>query len=99
MSDVECPYCGEGQEINHDNGYGYKEDETYEQECGECGKTFIYRTAPHYAHMTCKADCLNGSDHQFKPTHTYPKQCTKMRCKDCDEVREPTPDEWREILT
>ena len=25
-SDVECPYCGAEQEINHDDGYGYDEN-------------------------------------------------------------------------
>jgi hypothetical protein len=24
MSDVECPYCGAGQEIDHDNNYGFE---------------------------------------------------------------------------
>ena len=28
MYDVECPYCGAEIEINHDDGYGYEEDET-----------------------------------------------------------------------
>jgi len=42
--DVVCPYCGSGVEINHDDGYGYEEDKTFEQECGSCGKTFVYTT-------------------------------------------------------
>jgi len=25
-NDVECPYCGAEQEINHDDGQGYDED-------------------------------------------------------------------------
>ena len=38
--DVYCPYCGAEQEINHDDGYGYEEDRRYQQQCGECEKTF-----------------------------------------------------------
>ena len=30
MKDCECPYCGEDQEINHDDGYGYEENGVYE---------------------------------------------------------------------
>jgi len=41
--DVACPYCGAGQNICHDDGYGYGGD-TYSQECGECGETFTYTT-------------------------------------------------------
>lgn len=30
MNDVNCPYCGAKQEINHDDGYGYAEGEVNE---------------------------------------------------------------------
>jgi len=29
MDDVDCPYCGESQEICHDDGFGYSEDEDH----------------------------------------------------------------------
>ena len=45
MSDVECPYCKSAQEINHDDGYGYEEDETHEQQCGDCGEYFAFTTS------------------------------------------------------
>lgn len=35
---VECPYCGAGQEICH--------DEVHEQECDECAKTFVFGADP-----------------------------------------------------
>ena len=44
MNDIECPYCGHEQEVNHDDGYGYKEDELHEQQCCECGKYFVFTT-------------------------------------------------------
>jgi hypothetical protein len=92
MEDVECPYCELSQEINHDDGYGYEEGKVYEQNCN-CGKTFIYTTEITYYHEAKKADCKNGSEHEFKPETTYPKCFTKMSCTMCDENREPTDEE------
>ena len=42
MSDVNCPHCGAEQEINHDDGYAYSEEETYQQDCDQCGRTFTF---------------------------------------------------------
>ncbi len=92
-NDVDCPYCDEPQEINHDDGYGYREDTVYQQECSGCDKTFTYTTSISFYYHPEKADCLNGSDHEWKPTKTYPKCFTKMRCQMCDEERELTPEE------
>jgi ribosomal protein S27E len=86
MSDVTCPYCGKEQEINHDDGQGYKEDEIHQQEC-DCGKTFAYTTSITFSYNASKADCLNGELHKFKPTTTVPRFFTKMRCDDCGEER------------
>ena len=41
---IECPYCEKEIEIDHEDGYDYEENEKYQQECPECGKTFIYDT-------------------------------------------------------
>lgn len=98
MSDTECPYCGKQQEINHDDGYGYDESETYQQECNDCGKTFIYNTSILFLYESSKADCLNGYSHEWKATKTYPKEFTKMECVHCGERRECTEDEMREVL-
>jgi len=98
MSDVKCPYCGEEQEINHDDGYGYTEDETFEQECVECEKTFVFTTSISFHYEAAKADCLNGAEHKYKPTHTYPKKYTRMRCVDCGHERNPTNTEMQDIL-
>jgi len=96
--DVECPYCGAEQEINHDDGYGYTEDQAYEQECGECEKTFVFHTSISFYYSVNKADCLNGGEHKYRKTCTYPKKYTKMRCQDCDHERAPTARELYEIL-
>lgn len=99
MSDIECPYCGEDQEINHDDGYGYGEGETYQQQCSNinCGKTFAYTTSVSFYHEASKADCLNDGEHDWKLTHTIPKKYSKMYCSMCDEKRQPTVDERKEF--
>jgi hypothetical protein len=93
MGDVECPYCGSDQEINHDDGYGYREDVLHEQICGSCDKTFTFTTSIMYHYEAYKAPCLNGEDHSWKPTMTVPRCFTRMRCRTCEEERQPTPEE------
>lgn len=92
MSDVECPYCGEGQEICHDDGEGYEEGTFHQQQCG-CEKTFCYTTSMLLMYESSKAPCQNGGEHAWEPTSTTPKRCTRMRCKYCDEERPLTADE------
>lgn len=81
-SDVDCPYCGEGQEINHDDGYGYEEDQTHEQHCSDCGKSFAYTTSISYHYEASKAECLNDGEHTWEKMKIYPnhwpdaKYCT-----------------------
>jgi len=82
-----CPYCNCEIEIGHDDGYGYNEDEKHQQQCRKCGKYFVYETTIIINHKLSKADCLNGADHNFKPTKTFPKEHTRMVCEICDESR------------
>ena len=100
-SDVDCPYCGKGQEINHDDGNGYEEDRRHEQECGSCEKNFVFTTSIIYHYEAEKADCLNGGDHRVKMSSTYPRQYSVMNCENCDYKRNPRADEFAEagILT
>lgn len=86
MRDTECPYCGCDVEINHDDGYGYEEGEQHQQECGECGKTFVFTTAIHFTYDTSKADCLNGSVHSYRARKRYgitAEPQTILVCNDC----------------
>lgn len=82
-----CPYCTEQIEINHDDGYGYQEDEIYEQECHHCGNIFTYTTATIYYYTLDKCPCKNGSDHKLKEIHGFPKEFFKYkrRCEYCGE--------------
>lgn len=79
--DVQCPYCDEWQEINHDDGYGVSESELHQQECGDCEKTFTFQTCISFDYSAFQADCLNGGEHKFKLIHhpTFPeaKYCTE----------------------
>lgn len=93
MKDTECPYCGNGVDINHDDGYGIIEGRTYNQECPECGKTFVYTTDYSIYYTTSKADCLNGGEHDFEMIIIYPRHRTRMKCRHCGEERALTPEE------
>ena len=98
MRDIECPYCGHEQEVCHDDGQGYAEDETHEMECYQCEKSFVFTTGIILVYSPSKADCMNGGEHTYKPTNTYPKEYTKMYCTQCDDTRKPTDEELAEIL-
>jgi len=103
-NDVECPYCGEDVEINHDDGYGYEEDRVFEQECSHCGKTFTYTTGIIYVYTAEKAPCLNGEPHSWQDTHGYPvgyqsnwhycEWCDKKELKDDTLKYNNTTDTW-----
>ena len=83
METAKCPYCNSLVEICHDDGRGYDEDVPWQEECSECGKTFIFFTTITFSYDTQKADCLNGGEHDFEETTTYPKYASKLRCNTC----------------
>ena len=57
MSDVNCPYCGYAQEINHDDGYGYEEDRDHTQYCPSCQRSFGFTTSISYNYeVFCDGD-------------------------------------------
>ncbi len=85
MSDVKCPYCGLDQEICHDDGYGYQEDETFEQMCGHCEMSFSYTTSILFYYDAAQAPCMNDGNHKWAATFTYPRDYSKWRCEYCDQ--------------
>ncbi len=97
-NDVECPYCDKWQEINHDDGYGYDESITYEQQCSDCEKFFTFTTFIDFSYDADKAPCLNGGSHNWRPVRTYPKWYTRARCFYCDDVRDLTDQEWLDLM-
>ncbi len=90
---IDCPYCGERVEINHDDGQGYAEDQTHQQDCPECEKTFVFTTSISFHYNASKADCLNGSEHTYKITNTCPKEFSRMCCTQCGHERNLTEQE------
>jgi hypothetical protein len=93
MSDINCPYCDAELEINHDDGYGYEEDQLHQQQCSACDKYFTYTTSILYVYEAEEASCLNDGEHDYKPTITYPKEYTRMKCRTCEEERSLTGEE------
>lgn len=86
-NDINCPYCEAHQDINHDDGYGYDQDEIHQQECSECEKTFTFTTSIIYHYDVEQADCLNGGEHDYKPIRGCPEEYfkDKYRCTMCGE--------------
>ena len=85
MSDINCPYCSEYIEINHDHGQGYTEDRLHEQQCNACSKYFTFTTSISYYYEVQVADCLNGAEHKLKPVTHFPKHYPDwVCCEDCD---------------
>ena len=85
-----CPYCDAEVEICHDDGFGYAEDETYQYECDSCGKHFVFTTSISFYHSAEKAECLNGGEHEYKESITYPRRYTKLFCSMCGDEK-PLP--------
>ena len=97
MSDLQCPYCDADIEINHDDGFGYQEGILHQYECGKCNKIFVFETSISFYYEPQKADCLNDKSHDYKPTHTCPKEYTQMQCSSCGETRYPTDEEMEQF--
>lgn len=85
-----CPYCDSEVEICHDDGFGYEESQTYQYECPECEKNFVFTTSIHFYHSAEKADCLNGGEHDYKETATFPRRYTQLVCTMCGDEK-PLP--------
>ena len=88
MSDVECPYCGHEQEINHDCGYGCNEGFDYEQDCINCGKAFKFTTSITLSYEVMCQD----EDHVMEPFGE--KWPGMYQCKNCsfyERVEPKTP--------
>lgn len=92
MSDVTCPYCGTLQEINHDDGYGYEEDEEYEQQCEGCDKDFKFKTVISFDYTVLCQDedhkiVENISEYQGdKYSHKHCIKCDWTSCKRVEEI-------------
>jgi len=88
-NNIYCPYCNQGQDIDHDDGAGYEEDKKDEQECISCSKIFVFSTAVSYDYEAYKAPCLNGGEHKWSKQYIFPRHWPDAKiCNDCEyEVR------------
>ena len=91
--ELECPYCENQVQICHDDGFGYEEGVKHQIECEHCNKNFIFETSIIYHFEPEKADCLNGGEHNYQKTITFPKEFSRMRCTSCGDERELTEEE------
>jgi hypothetical protein len=92
--DLNCPYCDASLEVNHDDGFGYDQDRAHEMQCDECKKYFIFHTHIHFSYHPEKADCLNGTPHNFSKWYELWRQNDNIaktltiteahRCRDCE---------------
>lgn len=80
--EIECPYC---EHLNYDDDVEFRgEDELHEMQCAECEKNFLFRIWVHFSYNTTKADCLNGSQHDYAPTKTVPREYARVKCTICE---------------
>lgn len=64
-SDLECPYCGVGQDVCADDGFGQQEGMWHEKTCVKCGEVFVFLTRWDASYSPKKAACLNGGAHDL----------------------------------
>ena len=86
MKDVNCPYCGHAEDINHDDGYGYEEDDLHQQECGQCEKVYGFNTSIVFYYDAARVPCFNGEPHKEVPNKVLRAQGwpDAIRCIECD---------------
>ena len=92
MTDVECPHCGEEQEVCNDDAHGCIEGVAYEEQCFACERFFIFETCISFEYYPAKADCLNGWPHvpgYYSRPHY--RQSHRDDCRDCDHSGNLTP--------
>lgn len=82
MSGLECPYCEEDLDDPDDC---YEPDDVYEEQCPHCEKYFIFTLSYSVDYSSEKADCLNGSPHDYQKINGGPHEyfVNKRRCSMC----------------
>jgi len=84
MFSCQCPYC---EETMNDPEECYEQGITYELECPHCEKNFVFTVDYIRTYDERKADCLNGGEHNYQKTNTYPPEYAKLRCTMCDDEK------------
>ena len=90
MSDVDCPYCGKGVDICHDDGFACEDGFYGQYECPWCEKSFMIDTSISIDHDAYPAPCLNGdAEHDFQMSKTFPVECARCECRVCKTPKPP----------
>ena len=103
MKDIECPYCGQELEINHDDGFGYEDGVRHKMRCDSCYKSFVFDTSITYSHEAYIADCLNGSPHDWGVANLIfhcedkNKELWHRFCRDCEKREQEYNPSWKTI--
>jgi hypothetical protein len=87
MNEIECPYCRAEQEYNGD---GLSDDESEEVQCEICEKNFMITACVSVSYDSRKCDCLNGAEHRFQDTRSFPRITygkIRMKCDYCELVK------------
>jgi hypothetical protein len=95
--EIQCPYCGKVLQMNHDDGSWYEQEITHQFNCEHCEKYFVFTTHVSFSFSTQKADCLNDGKHNYKLTHTFPKELSMMECEMCGDRRNLTNEEKKQF--
>lgn len=104
-NEITCPYCDFGYDLCHDDGAFYHDGESEKEQCPKCEKYFMVTSHLSWDFSSEKADCLNGSEHDWQPQSGYPRefffgrftcsQCEEQECRD-EEGRKKALQEYYE---
>lgn len=86
-NDIECPYCEEYFDLDHDDCPYYQEDHGVETDCPHCEKKFMVWSSVSWHHSGVKAGCLNGSPHNWKERYPGSNYKHLETCSVCGEER------------
>ncbi len=95
--DLTCPYCSTPQEAR-DIERDQDEDFKHEMECRSCEKSFVFVIHVHVTYEALAAECLNGAEHNYKETKTWPRRCARMQCTDCGDEKPLSPERMSEAV-
>ena len=72
-----CPYCDHTYSTGYDNE---KCEEHYQAECPACDNIFAYQIEIEITTISCRAECLNGGEHEWEIQKCYPEFMTRRYC-------------------
>ena len=87
MDEIECPYC---QHTWNYDGDGLGDDESEECQCEKCEKSFMIKASVSISYESTACPCLNGEDHKFVDTRSFPRITygkIRMKCDYCELVK------------